>query len=493
MAFLTDQILTPSVKLNDLIHIVNPDDISQNPDGSSYKATIQQVISGVTGNTLYEVGSGSDSTQRVGVSNDSSGDCSVISGGFNNTVITDYSSILGGCSNIIENTTSTILVHPNTIGGGSLNTIVGLSSTQEVYGNTIAGGLLNTIQSILSGGQTISGGLCNENLSDLSTINGGCKNTILGRNNFIGGGSYNTSNGTRSIITGGGGSCSALGNKTFCNYNFIGGGLQNVVNGEFSSILGGGSILSSNGNTINSCYSTIIGGCRNLISHDHSTIIGTNISTKSACTLHINNLLINNTPVQDQTATDYLVRDSISGMVNYKTIPGPTVYGLFSQTGNSVTISATTVESTIIDGGIGSLSVPANGFSVGDSFRADFGGLLSSKNADTIRVRIKAGSIVLGDSGPQTMSSATDDVWQLSINFTIRQIGTVGIASIVTLGVFHTTKQSNGAPEGFAFNTLNNTTFDTTISNTLDVTVEFSSNSPLNKIYSDIFVLNKIY
>jgi len=84
MAFLTDQTLTPSVKLNDLIHIVNPDDITQNPDGSSYKATIQQVISGVTGNTLYEVGSGSDSTQRIGTSNDSIGNCSVISGGFNN-------------------------------------------------------------------------------------------------------------------------------------------------------------------------------------------------------------------------------------------------------------------------------------------------------------------------------------------------------------------------------------------------------------------------
>ncbi len=43
--------------------------------------------------------------------------------------------------------------------------------------------------------------------------------------------------------------------------------------------------------------------------------------------------------------------------------------GLFAQTGNSTIISGTTVESTLINGGVGTLSVPANGFQVGDSFR----------------------------------------------------------------------------------------------------------------------------
>jgi len=168
-------------------------------------------------------------------------------------------------------------------------------------------------------------------------------------------------------------------------------------------------------------------------------------------------------------------------------------YGLFAQTANSTTVTGTTTESTLINGGVGTLSVPANGFQIGDSFRADFGGLLSSKNNDTIRIRVKAGSVILADSGPQTMSTAVDDVWQLSINFTVRTLGGTGVASIVSLGVFHSTKQSNGAQTGFAFNTVNNTTFNTTISNTLNVTVQFSSNSTDNSIYSDIFVLNKIY
>ena len=168
-------------------------------------------------------------------------------------------------------------------------------------------------------------------------------------------------------------------------------------------------------------------------------------------------------------------------------------YGLFAQTANSTIVTGTTTESTLINGGVGTLSVPANGFQIGDSFRADFGGLLSSKNNDTIRIRVKAGSVILADSLPQTMSTATDDVWQLSINFTVRTLGGPGVASIVSLGVFHSTKQSNNTQSGFAFNTINNTTFDTTISNTLNVTAQFSSNSTDNSIYSDIFVLNKIY
>ena len=173
--------------------------------------------------------------------------------------------------------------------------------------------------------------------------------------------------------------------------------------------------------------------------------------------------------------------------------PLPTVYGLFAQTGNSTVISATTVETTLIDGGIGTLSVPANGFTVGSCFRVVFGGLFSAKNNDTIRIRVKSGSVVLADSGTQIQPSTTDDVFELTLNFTIRKIGGAGVSEIVTLGVFHSTKQSTGAPSGFAFNTVNNTTFDTTASNTLNVTVEWSSNSALNKIYSDIFVLNKIY
>lgn len=46
---LTDRVIATGVTHNDLIHIVIPSDVSQDPDGSSYKATIQQVFDSLSG------------------------------------------------------------------------------------------------------------------------------------------------------------------------------------------------------------------------------------------------------------------------------------------------------------------------------------------------------------------------------------------------------------------------------------------------------------
>ena len=185
-----------------------------------------------------------------------------------------------------------------------------------------------------------------------------------------------------------------------------------------------------------------------------------------------------------QAGTTYKVKQSTLN-------PYPTVYGLFSQTGNSQTVSGTTSETTIIGEGRGTLSVPANGFSVGDSFQVIMGGLMDNTN-DTVIVRLKSDSVVLAQSS--TFNPAADgDNWFMSVYFTIRNVGGAGTASISTHGNFQVVKSSNGSVFGEAFQTLNNTTFDTTISNTLNITVEFSSSDPLNYIYSDLFVLNKIF
>ena len=168
--------------------------------------------------------------------------------------------------------------------------------------------------------------------------------------------------------------------------------------------------------------------------------------------------------------------------------------GLFAQTANSAIITNTDVERSLINGGVGTLTVPANGFQVGDSFRAVFGGIVNADNNQTIRIRVRAGSILLLDSGLQNLGSAViDDVWSLNIDFTIRQLGAAGVASIVALGSFHYTKTNNASVQGFGFNVVNNTTFTTTISNVLDVTAQWGAASTGNNIYSDIFILNKTY
>ena len=167
--------------------------------------------------------------------------------------------------------------------------------------------------------------------------------------------------------------------------------------------------------------------------------------------------------------------------------------GLYSQTTDSTPVTATIDPTTLIGTGVGNLSVPENRFIVGDSFRADFGGLMSAKNGENLRITIRTNTVILADSGLQSMGALTDAVWSLSIIFTIRQIGGTGVASIATFCNFTILQQSNGNSEGFGFNNVNDFNFDTTVYNTLLVTAQWGSTDPLNSIYSDVFVLQKIY
>lgn len=168
-------------------------------------------------------------------------------------------------------------------------------------------------------------------------------------------------------------------------------------------------------------------------------------------------------------------------------------WGLYAQTGNSVAVSATTVETTILNGGIGSLSIPANGFRVGDSFNARLGGIISSRNNDRLTIRVKADSVVLGTTGAITLPGMTNQVWDFNIGFTIRQIGGTGTASILSHGIFSFVADSSNKYDAQAFNTINNTTFNTTTQTTLEITAQFSSNNASNSITTEYFTLTKIY
>lgn len=170
-----------------------------------------------------------------------------------------------------------------------------------------------------------------------------------------------------------------------------------------------------------------------------------------------------------------------------------TNYGLYAQTYDSTPITATTSELSLIGAGLGTLSVPANSFKVGDSFVAKLYGHITCVGTATIEIRIKSGSVLLADTGVIALDVTTNKHWNIEVNFTIRSLGIASVGSIVSGGLFSYIKNSGLNFEGSNFVTLNNTTFDTTILNTLDVTAQWNTNNAGNNIYSDIFVLNKIY
>jgi hypothetical protein len=91
MAFLTDRTSATAVTLDNLIHIVNTGDTSQNPAGSSYKATISQVTDLV--NSIVITGGTYDSSTGTITFTNSSGGTFTISGfvtGFTDTSVTAF-------------------------------------------------------------------------------------------------------------------------------------------------------------------------------------------------------------------------------------------------------------------------------------------------------------------------------------------------------------------------------------------------------------------
>jgi hypothetical protein len=166
---------------------------------------------------------------------------------------------------------------------------------------------------------------------------------------------------------------------------------------------------------------------------------------------------------------------------------------LYTQTASSTPVTNTTTETSLLDGGLGSLSIPANGFNVGDSFHAILTGHISAVNNHTLTIRIKAGSVVFATTGAITMAGTTGKHWKLEMFFTVRTIGAAGVASIATGGAFMYTKNASTNFEGINFSTENTTTFDTTISNTLSITAQWGTANAGDSIYSEIFTLNKTY
>lgn len=446
MALLTDQIFATGVSLNDLIHIVITGDTSQNPAGSSFKTTISDVLSlvsgvtvsgeylplsggTVTGNTYFGITSGitiDQTNTRIGLGTDTPEMPLDIRSGQGRLTFT------GSTGGFLEISGSTDLPRFQvTIPPYLTKPIASLQLAARTWDNVTRPGYGKVGDGVLYASNELNG---------LNIIN----RQGTGTEDYIRFYAGQDANGTTAdmMIVGSG-----------ATRGYIGMGTETPTE---------------------------------KLDVDGNAIIQNGLTADT--------LNISSTPSTDTSfSVEYLTRDSSSGEVKMKTAAGPINYGLFSQTGDSAVISATTSELTLIDGGIGSLSIPANGFNVGDSFRVVMGGLISAANSETIRIRIKSGSVVLADTGNQSLPSISNDVWILNINFVIRNVGGAGTASILTLGVFNYTKTAGGTQEGFSFNTLNNTTFDTTASNTLDITAEWGSTNASNSIYTDFFVLNNSF
>ena len=314
---LTQRSLATGVTLNDLIHIVIPTDPTDDPAGSSYKATVGQMMDTISASTIMGLGVGTGSTERCSNLNSAYGNYSTVSGGIYNTSNKDYSTVGGGRVNTsssyggtisggLDNLTgptgviSTLSSYTSGAGIGLMDGTygpytqtttsgngVGADFTFDVSGNTITGVTItnggvdyNNGDTIFITGTTFTLGTSSNDVtitignvlvSTFNTVGGGLSNTSSNYNSTVGGGRSNTSSGYDSII--GGGYC----NKSSCYFSTVSGGYGNTSS-NYSSTVGGGKINTSSG-----CYSTISGGWSNVSSDCNSTVGGGRQNTSSGC------------------------------------------------------------------------------------------------------------------------------------------------------------------------------------------------------------------
>jgi hypothetical protein len=185
----------------------------------------------------------------------------------------------------------------------------------------------------------------------------------------------------------------------------------------------------------------------------------------------------------------------IKGSVIKTAIRTGSLLGLYSQTSASTPITNTTTETSLFGGAtsVGTLSFPADAFVVGDSYHAKIGGFIDCLNNSDITIRVKSGSVILADTGIIQLPTMGNRVFEIELDFTIRTIGGSGVASIITMGELNYVQNTGTSFEGSNFCLLNNTTFDTTILNTLDITWEWATASASNSITTDVVNLRKTY
>lgn len=168
-------------------------------------------------------------------------------------------------------------------------------------------------------------------------------------------------------------------------------------------------------------------------------------------------------------------------------------YGLYAQIAKSGIVTYATGEQSLIGTGVGILTVPPNGFKIGDSFTSKMCGPITSANNQGLRFRVRTNGIVLIDTGVINMPSTTSKIFDFILDFTITKLGINGIGEIFANGSFTYNKDASNAIEGINIGLINNTTFNTEITNTLTITAEWIGTNALNAIQSQNFTLTKIF
>ncbi len=151
------------------------------------------------------------------------------------------------------------------------------------------------------------------------------------------------------------------------------------------------------------------------------------------------------------------------------------VRNLYNQRANK-SVSNSASELTLTGGThIGSLTLPANWWLVFKSVRFKIWGAFTTTGTPTVRLRFYMGTVLLVDTGALTLpASVTDKQWIMEGEIVCQAIGASGTLETNCFVIMDTTR--------YPFVQTAGVTFDSTISNAMDLTAQFSVMSVSNII-----------
>jgi hypothetical protein len=196
-------------------------------------------------------------------------------------------------------------------------------------------------------------------------------------------------------------------------------------------------------------------------------------------------ITFNNKP---QSSTAPSVNDDLTNKLYVDSVVG----NLYCMIADGATVSDGDPETSLLASGVGdsvgTLTVPANGFAVGDAFHFVVAGDCVFDNSNEITLK-------LNNSG--TLASITMELedttgttsWELEADFVIRSIGSS--ASIITNFDFTFNKKALKDFKGVRNVVVSS--IDTTVSNTLDITAEFTVAPQTSSITAKLAYLKRMH
>lgn len=164
---------------------------------------------------------------------------------------------------------------------------------------------------------------------------------------------------------------------------------------------------------------------------------------------------------------------------------------LFAST-NSVTVTATTVETSLRGIGAGTTTITANSMTAGRSFALRVGGYITADSINgtpfELKVKVNGTTVAVTNSGCG-MNGYTNTLWMADVLFTVRATGSNGSAQINGFVPY-----GDGATvfSGCQMVSLSTVPFNTTIANDIDFAVKWGDPDADNSITSTQFVLDML-